>query len=111
MKENLAWRQFEAGREYNRRIGLYENAASAERFYRGDQWKSLTNSQLPTPVFNIIRRINEQGKTVLLVEQNAFAALSIADYAYILEVGSVVLEGPGKDMLKNPKVREAYLGG
>ena len=62
-------------------------------------------------IFNIIRRINEQGKTVLLVEQNAFAALSIADYAYILEVGSVVLEGPGKDMLKNPKVREAYLGG
>ena len=62
-------------------------------------------------IFNIIRHINEQGKTVLLVEQNAFAALSIADYAYILEVGSVVLEGPGKDMLKNPKVREAYLGG
>ena len=62
-------------------------------------------------IFNIIRHINEQGKTVLLVEQNAFAALSIADYAYILEVGSVVLEGPGKDMLKTPKVREAYLGG
>ena len=62
-------------------------------------------------IFDIIRHINEQGKTVLLVEQNAFAALSIADYAYILEVGSVVLEGPGKDMLKNPKVREAYLGG
>ena len=62
-------------------------------------------------IFDIIRHINEQGMTVLLVEQNAFAALSIADYAYILEVGSVVLEGPGKDMLKNPKVREAYLGG
>ena len=62
-------------------------------------------------IFDIIRHINEQGKTVLLVEQNAFAALSIAHYAYILEVGSVVLEGPGKDMLKNPKVREAYLGG
>ena len=62
-------------------------------------------------IFDIIRHINEQGKTVLLVEQNAFAALSIADYAYILEVGSVVLEGPGTDMLKNPKVREAYLGG
>ena len=62
-------------------------------------------------IFDIIRHINEQGKTVLLVEQNAFAALSIADYAYILEVGSVVLEGPGKTMLKNPKVREAYLGG
>ena len=54
-------------------------------------------------IFDIIRRINEDGKTVLLVEQNAYAALSIADYAYILEVGSVVLEGPGKDMLKKPQ--------
>lgn len=62
-------------------------------------------------IFGIIRHINENGKTVLLVEQNAYAALSIADYAYILETGSVVLEGPGKDMLKNPKVRAAYLGG
>ena len=46
-------------------------------------------------IFDIIRHINEQGKTVLLVEQNAYAALSIAHYAYILEVGSVVLEGKG----------------
>lgn len=62
-------------------------------------------------IFHIIHRINEEGKTVLLVEQNAYAALSIAHYAYILEVGSVVLEGPGRDMLSNPKVKEAYLGG
>ncbi|MDD6181704.1 MAG: ABC transporter ATP-binding protein [Desulfovibrionaceae bacterium] len=62
-------------------------------------------------IFDIIRRINAQGKTVLLVEQNAFAALSVADYAYILEVGRVVLEGPGAEMLENPKVKEAYLGG
>ncbi len=62
-------------------------------------------------IFDIIRRINAQGKTVLLVEQNAFAALSVADYAYILEVGRVVLEGPGREMLENPKVKEAYLGG
>jgi branched-chain amino acid transport system ATP-binding protein len=62
-------------------------------------------------IFDIIRLINKAGKTVLLVEQNAYAALSIADYAYILEVGSVVLEGSGKEMLRNPKVREAYLGG
>ena len=59
MKENLAWRQFEAGREYNRRIGLYENAAAAERFYRGDQWQSVQSDKLPTPVFNIIRRITD----------------------------------------------------
>lgn len=62
-------------------------------------------------IFEIIRRINKEGKTVLLVEQNAYAALSVADYAYILEVGRVVLEGQGKAMLENPKVKEAYLGG
>ncbi len=62
-------------------------------------------------IFQIILKINEEGKTVLLVEQNAFAALSIAHYAYILEVGNVVLEGKGQDMLANPKVKEAYLGG
>ncbi|MDD4266500.1 MULTISPECIES: ABC transporter ATP-binding protein [Aminobacterium] len=62
-------------------------------------------------VFDIIREINAQGKTVLLVEQNAFAALKVAHYAYILEVGSIVLSGPGEDLLKNPRVKEAYLGG
>ncbi len=62
-------------------------------------------------IFSIIKKINSQGKTVLLIEQNAFAALSIAHKAYILEVGSVVLEGPGQDLLRNPKVKDAYLGG
>ena len=62
-------------------------------------------------IFAIIRRINAEGKTVLLVEQNAFAALSVANYAYILEVGRVVLEGSGRELLANPKVKEAYLGG
>ncbi len=62
-------------------------------------------------LFQIILKINDEGKTVLLVEQNAFAALSIAHYAYILEVGNVVLEGKGEEMLANPKVKEAYLGG
>lgn len=62
-------------------------------------------------VFDIIVNINEMGKTVLLVEQNAFAALKIAHYAYVLEVGSIVLEGPGKDLLKDPRIRAAYLGG
>ena len=62
-------------------------------------------------IFEIIRRINELGKTVLLIEQNAFAALSVAHYAYILETGSVVLEGEGKALLHNPQVKEAYLGG
>jgi len=48
---------------------------------------------------------------VLLVEQNALAALTVAHYAYVLEVGRVVMEGPGQELLRNPKVREAYLGG
>lgn len=62
-------------------------------------------------IFSIVLRINAEGKTVLLVEQNAYAALSIAHYAYILEVGRIVLEGTGKELLENPKVKEAYLGG
>ncbi len=62
-------------------------------------------------IFNIILRINADGKTVLLVEQNAFAALSIAHHAYILEVGRIVLQGTGQELLTDPKVKEAYLGG
>lgn len=59
MKSNISWRQFEAGREYNRRIGLYENYTQCERFYRGDQWKNVKGGSLPTPVFNYIRRITD----------------------------------------------------
>ncbi len=62
-------------------------------------------------IFSIIKKINEDGKTVLLVEQNAYAALSVANYAYILEVGRVSLSGTGQELLENPKVKEAYLGG
>ena len=62
-------------------------------------------------IFRIILRINAEGKTILLVEQNALAALSVAHYGYVLEVGRVVMEMPAKQLLNNPKVREAYLGG
>lgn len=62
-------------------------------------------------VFEIIQEINKQGTTVLLVEQNAQMALSIADHAYVLETGNIVLEGPGEELLTNPLVKEAYLGG
>lgn len=62
-------------------------------------------------VFEIIRTINAEGKTVLLVEQNAFAALKVANYAYVLEVGEIVLEGTGEALIQDPKVKEAYLGG
>lgn len=62
-------------------------------------------------IFRIILRINREGKTILLVEQNALAALSVAHYGYVLEVGRVVMEMPAKQLLNNPKVRAAYLGG
>lgn len=62
-------------------------------------------------VFHIIGQINAEGKTVLLVEQNAFAALRIADYAYVLEVGEITLEGTGSELLNDPRIISAYLGG
>lgn len=67
--------------------------------------------RLVKELFDIILQINAEGKTILLVEQNAFSALSIADYAYVLEVGNIVMEGQGQELLNNPKVKEAYLGG
>lgn len=63
-----------------------------------------------TEVFREIEEIRSEGITVFLIEQNANAALKIADHAYLLETGSVVLEGSGSELLDNPKVREAYLG-
>ena len=61
--------------------------------------------------FAIIRGIRDAGTTVLLVEQNAFAALEMCDHAYLLEGGRIVLSGPGADMIENEHVRKAYLGG
>lgn len=62
-------------------------------------------------IFNIIKQLREEGNTILLVEQNAFAALQIADYAYVLETGRIVLEGPAMEIINNDEVRKAYLGG
>ncbi|MDO5145017.1 MAG: ABC transporter ATP-binding protein [bacterium] len=61
-------------------------------------------------IFRIIERIRESGVTVLLIEQNANAALKIADRGYVLETGSIALEGTGNELLSNPAVRAAYLG-
>lgn len=61
-------------------------------------------------VFRVIRDIRDRGITVFLIEQNADAALRIADHAYLLENGTIVLEGSGRDLLANPRVRQAYLG-
>ena len=61
-------------------------------------------------IFDIIRSVSESGTTVLLVEQNAKKALSIADRAYVLETGKIVLEGKAKDLLEDDSIKKAYLG-
>jgi branched-chain amino acid transport system ATP-binding protein len=61
-------------------------------------------------VFAIIRQVNEQGTTVLLVEQNANQALALADRAYVLETGQITHAGTGRELLTNPAIKEAYLG-
>jgi len=62
-------------------------------------------------VFRIIREINREGMTVLLVEQNVRQALKVSDYAYVLETGKIVHEGPSPELLDDPKIKESYLGG
>ena len=62
-------------------------------------------------IFNIIQRINQEGVTILLVEQNAHMALSVAHRGYVLETGVIQMEGTAAELRDNPRVREAYLGG
>ncbi len=62
-------------------------------------------------IFDIIKDINSQGTTILLVEQNANMALSIADYAYVIETGEIVLKGNAKELMHSEEVKKAYLGG
>jgi branched-chain amino acid transport system ATP-binding protein len=66
--------------------------------------------KLTTEMFNDIRRIADTGRTILIVEQNAFAALSVADHGYVLENGRVALEGAAEDLIENDYVRQTYLG-
>ncbi|MCD4712507.1 MAG: ABC transporter ATP-binding protein [Clostridiales bacterium] len=61
-------------------------------------------------IFEIIKKINKLGVTIMLIEQNAKVALEIADYGYVMEVGKIVLEGKGKELLENENVKKAYLG-
>ncbi|HOR86453.1 MAG TPA: ABC transporter ATP-binding protein [Bacillota bacterium] len=61
-------------------------------------------------IFNIIKEVNKQGVTILLIEQNANAALHIADLGYVMETGRIILKGTGTELLNNPDVRKAYLG-
>jgi branched-chain amino acid transport system ATP-binding protein len=62
-------------------------------------------------IFDVIRDIKKQGVTILLVEQNAYQALSVADRAYVLETGRIVLSGPAPSLRDSPEVKKAYLGG
>ena len=62
-------------------------------------------------IFSIIQEINESGTTVLLVEQNAHMALSIAHQAYVLETGRITLSGPAHELAASEEIRKAYLGG
>jgi branched-chain amino acid transport system ATP-binding protein len=69
-----------------------------------------------SPIFveeiaGIVRRINEDGKSIILVEQNACMALELADYAYVIELGRIPLQGTGKDLADNPEVQKTFLGG
>jgi branched-chain amino acid transport system ATP-binding protein len=61
-------------------------------------------------IFNIIKEIHSEGKTILLIEQNARAALQLADYGYVLETGEISLSGSGKELLTRDEVRKVYLG-
>jgi len=62
-------------------------------------------------IFEIIQRINKEGTTILLVEQNAFKAMNIASRVYILETGSIIKSGDAAELIRDPAVKEAYLGG
>ncbi len=66
--------------------------------------------QIVDLVIDAVRRVNEEGVTVLLVEQNAYSALEIADRAFVLESGDITLTGNGPELITHPRVRSAYLG-
>ena len=66
--------------------------------------------QIVEMIFGVIQKVNAEGCSVLLVEQNAHQALAISHHAYVLETGKIALEGPAQEVAKNPKVIEAYLG-
>lgn len=61
-------------------------------------------------IFKVIKKINKEGVTVLLVEQNAKRALELSDYAYVLETGTISLQGTGEELMNDPRVQAAYLG-
>ena len=83
---------------------------SKRRFILMDEPSMGLSPLLVSEIFDIIKVINESGTTVLLVEQNAKKALSIADRAYVLETGKITLSGDAKDLINDESVKKAYLG-
>lgn len=61
-------------------------------------------------IFEIIKKISSEGVNIMLIEQNAKAALEISDYAYVMETGVITMAGPGKALMNDPRVQQAYLG-
>ncbi len=84
---------------------------SARRFMLLDEPSMGLAPLLMKGVFDALKEINEEGTTILLVEQNARMALQFAQRGYVLESGNLVLEGPSEELLANPEVKKAYLGG
>ena len=62
-------------------------------------------------IFNVLQELRREGSTILIVEQNALATLKIADYAYVLELGSISMSGPAAELIHDQRLIDAYLGG
>ena len=67
-------------------------------------------NKIVVKIFKIIKEINKEGTTILLIEQNAYMALGVANRAYVLETGNIVLQGPACELANNEEVKKAYLG-
>jgi len=91
-------------------LAIARGLMSKPKFLMLDEPSLGLAPKLTEEVFLKIREINQKGVTILLVEQNAFKALEIADRAYVLENGKITYSGIGEKMLNNPKIKNAYLG-
>lgn len=91
-------------------LAIARGLMSKPKFIMMDEPSLGLAPNLAEEVFLKIKEINQRGITILLVEQNAFKALEIADRAYVLENGKIVISGIGKELLNNPEIKDAYLG-
>ena len=102
---------FDSDREKRRQVAFsVAMIALSAKMAKADGVVSQAEIAAFQQIFSILGEINAQGTTILLVEQNAQQALSLAHRGYVLETGRIVKTGPGRDLLTDPAVREAYLG-